>query len=138
VCSSDLRKSFRSDPLAATFPASLSYGLGKIAEEIRAACPLGIGPTLISGIRESISSLEQKLRIRGELPAIEDAVTCHSEPALHALARLEEFFASGPTDSFYQHYAEALLSDLRRDLDGLRSLAQELDKTYSQDCLPSP
>lgn len=125
------RQSFRSDPLAATFPSTLGYSWEKVAEEIHGSRALGIGVTLLHDVRESLSNLERKLRGRGELPAIEDVFAYHARPALYALARLEQFFTDGPTESLNQDDAEAFLFRLRHEVDALRGLAREIDQTYS-------
>lgn len=127
------RQAFRSIHLASAFPATLGYTLEKLAEEIAGSRALGIGPSLLGGVRDAISEFQQGLIARGELPAIEDAFAYHAHPARHAVDRLQQFFTQDPPASTTREDAQTFLFRLRHELDALRELAREIDQTYSSD-----
>lgn len=127
------RQAFRSVRLTSAFPGTLGYTLEKLAEEIAGARALGIGPSLLCGVRDAISEFERGLIARGELPAIEDAFGYHARPAQHAVDRLQQFFEQDPPGSLTREDAETFLFRLRHELDALRQLAREIDETYSSD-----
>ncbi len=127
------RQAFRSNLLASAFPATLGYTLEKLAEEMADSRTLGIGPSLLGNLSDAISEFEQQLMQRGELPAVEDAVAYHAQPARHAVDRLHQFFSQDQPEALTREDAETFLFRLRHEIDALRELAREIDESYSSD-----
>ncbi|MDI3299340.1 MAG: hypothetical protein QJR08_09250 [Bacillota bacterium] len=127
----DHRERFRSAPLVAIFPKELDYMLEKSAEEINGS-GTGIASGLVNQIGDAIAEFEQQLSERGELPGIKEAFSYHADPARHALSRLQEHFAHGARgEPVTQADAEAFLFRLGHAVTELRTLAQEIDDSYS-------
>lgn len=129
----DHRRRFRSTPLVEALPRPLDYTLQKIAEEAASSRRIGIAPNLIDSLAEAIDKLEQQLTDRGELPAIEDVVADHARPARHAIARLQQFFATDNEGAVTANDADTFLSRLRHEIGELRKLAREIDSSYASD-----
>lgn len=134
----DHRRSFRSEALAATILISLEYNLQKISEEIHGPQAPEFGITLLGGIRESLSTFEQMLRDRGELPALDEVFEYSAKSARNSLARLDQYLALEAAAPFNQEDADAFLFKLRHDLEELRDLAEEIDRAYASDPAAEP
>lgn len=120
------REKYMSEKFVDIFHPSISYLFQKVGEGIRKKEHRQFGLANYKSILEMVSSFEEKLRERGE----EESIGYIKEEMAYPIEKLLGYLrAEGVED---QRAAEIFLDYIKRKVDELKQIAQEIDEKYQK------
>ncbi|MCW5959802.1 MAG: hypothetical protein KIS76_06530 [Pyrinomonadaceae bacterium] len=126
------REKHRNKKLVDTF-TSTGYYCEKIAEALGGGLPPEFGASLLKSMIDNIEEFKSELRNRGVLEAYEDSVGYYSNLLEYPLNELHNYFTNSSETKLNEKDAEIFLSFIRKNMDVMAQIANELDEEYEAD-----
>jgi hypothetical protein len=124
------RIAFQDEKLTDIFPHTLDYYCEKIYESIRGNMPKTFGSGMVDLINNHLTEFKGALDRRDLFQAL-DSVKYLFDELSYPLEKLKKYFTDAANPTFNDKDALIFIFFIRRHLEGLRSIAKEIDAKYA-------
>ncbi len=128
------RQTYREVKLAHIFPQTLGYYFEKIYESIGKDTLTEYGGMHVELISNVLTKFRDEMTRRGILEA-HDTVEYEVRRILYPLNALKEYFSSPSTSKLNNEDAEIFIFFIKKHIDDLREIAEEIDEDYTAEIL---